>query len=382
MPAALDEPWHDMHFRDAFLGCAVPVLTLSGFNMTRHKSWVIGILLCPLAGALACSGTEPGDGLVPLPELVYTELDIAGDLWSIRGYTEGEGSREIAPGPSGVPRPVHDFLIVRPTTGELLYVSGLPDNPDITGYVLLNPATGTFSRPDIPGSVQDWSPAGDLLTTYFGGIHMVVTVEGATRATVCEPSGYTCGAPHWAPDGNAILVHRRPPGGQADLWRVPLDGSPPINLTQTPDASEIGPSYSPDGRLIAYERQPNWELVVAQADGSEPRPLIAPVGLGNFPWSPDGLSIAVDASVGGQSGLVVVPTEGDPRVITPPGETLVIVSEIAWAPDGRRLAYGAFHGAASDLTGVFLINVDGSGWRQVSTPGNQASLGTWMPDLP
>jgi Tol biopolymer transport system component len=160
---------------------------------------------------------------------------------------------------------------------------------------------------------------------------------------------------------------------------MPMDGGPEVNLTETPGQHEIGPSYSPNGQYLVYERRPNFELVVSAPDGSDPRVLIAPVGLGNFPWSPDGSSVAVDASVGGQTGLVVIPVVGNPRLVSPPGEPLAIVSEIDWSPDGNRLAYAAFESPTSDVRGIFVINADGTGRRQVSPPGVNAYRGTWMP---
>jgi hypothetical protein len=346
--------------------------------MIRFRFWRMAMLLCTPPVALACTGSEPRDEEIEMPELVYAEFDEPNDLWSIRGYTEGRGSGEMVPGPAGLPRPVTDFLLVRPTTGELLYVS---EELDIQGYVLLNPASGEFQRPDLPGSVQEWSPNGDLLTTYFGDAHLVVTVEGAVRATICSPT-ISCGVPRWTPSGDAVVVFRQPAGSETDLWLVPLSGAAEVNLTQTANASEISPSYSPDGHHLVYERRPNFEVVVSNADGSDARPLLSPANLGNFPWPPDGLSVAVHGSVGGQFGLALVPLDGNPRLITPPDQNLTLPTRIAWSPDGNRLAYGAYDGTPSDVPGVFLINVDGTGRRQLNTPGTQAYGHMWMPDLP
>lgn len=345
----------------------------------RSESRPPALFICMVVSALACTGTEPSDQPADLPDLVFSQQDPASGLWSLYGHTEGRGSYEIVPGENQAPRPVHDFLLVRPTTGELLYVSG---GPDLQYYVLLNPGSGEFREAELPGSVENWSPDGELLTTDFGGTQMVVTVEGALRATVCGPPVDVCGAPRWTAGSDGVLSWRRQTGGESDLWLVPLDGSAEVNLSQSADRSEIGPSQSPDGQHLVYERRPGFELVVSNPDGSDPQVLIAPVGLGSFPWSPDASTVAVEASVEGQSGLALVPLDGSPRVITPPDEVLVVVSQFAWSPDGSRLAYGAFEGPAYDNPAVFLINVDGSGRRQLSTPGQVAYRGTWMPSLP
>ncbi len=48
------------------------------------------------------------------------------------------------------------------------------------------------------------------------------------------------------------LVYACPTGGNYDLCLVPGDGSPEINLTNTPSVSESWPTWSPDGTRIAY----------------------------------------------------------------------------------------------------------------------------------
>lgn len=346
--------------------------------MIRPGSWLLPVLLGTLGGALGCTGSEPSNELAKMPDLVYTEHDESNGSWTIFGYWEGEGAREIAPGPAALPRPVYDFLLVRPTTGELLYQTLDPE----WGYILLNPASGQFRRLELPGQVQDWSPTGDLLTTVLWDVHLVVTMDGAVRATVCSPP-VTCGVHHWAPRGDALVGFREPAGGDADLWRVPMDGGPERNLTKTAFISEIGGFYSPDGQYLAYWRRPYLDLVVANADGGDARPLIAPIGFSNFSWSPHGGRVALDAMVGDQGGVVLVSLAGDPpRLITPPGENLNHFSDISWSPDGGRLVYGALDGTARNGPGVFVINVDGSGRRQLSTPGGIASRAAWIPDVP
>jgi Tol biopolymer transport system component len=330
------------------------------------------LLFGTLLGPLSCSSSEPNNNPAPQPELVYVELDQTTNLRSIQGYRTDQGVFEIAPGSGNLPRPAFEYLKVRPTTGELLYYS---ENSPSPGYVLLNASSGEYRRLDLPGDVQEWSPDGDLLTTFVAGLLTVVTVEGAERATIPCPSATTCGAPHWA-SSDAIVLFRRPAGGQADLWLVPFDGSGEVNLTQTPDADEIGPSYSPDGQHLAYER--GDELVVSTGDGGDPRPLVDSIGLGNFPWSPDSRTVAVESTIGDQFGLTLAPLDGDPHIITPPGELLVVVSHIEWSPDGERLAYEAFDDTPGHEPGVFVIHRDGSGRNQLNRPGSPASAVAWI----
>jgi hypothetical protein len=336
--------------------------------MPTARLCYVAVLVFGSPVAFACS--EPSDEPAELPVLVFAQRGPTG-LSSIMGYWEGEGVREIAPA-LVAPRPSDPYVLVRPITGELLYYSL---DPDHSGYVLVDPTTHRVRRLAVPGGVQEWSPTGDLLTTWRGDSQWVVTVDGAIRATFCGPDD-GCGLLKWTAGGDAVILSRRNPGGGPfDLWAVPLGGGPEINLTQTDDASEGFASYSPDGRQLVYYRQPGGELIVSNADGSEARPLIAEVTVGTFPWSPDGAAVAVDAGVAGQFGLVLVPLQGAPYVLAP--ERLFSPSRLAWSPEGDRLAYVAWD--AADTLGVFLINIDGGGRRRLSTPGNEANSPAWMP---
>jgi Tol biopolymer transport system component len=352
--------------------------------MARTQSWFRSALVCGLSALLACSGSEPTDGLEARPQLVYAERDQRTLLWSIQGYRDGLGSYEIVPGPKNVPRPATPWTKMRPTTGELLYSAEDPRNGR---YILLNPSSGEFSRPALPDNVVSWSPTGDLLTAFTVNGLQVVTLDGTVRGTICS-GPFICEPVEWTPSGDAVIVARRQVEELFDLWRVPVDGGAATNLTATEGASEWTASHSPDGQHLAYSRETavpgrpsDRDLWVAGADGTDPRQLIAPANPGTLPWSPDGSSVAVYGSVGDQSGVVVVPLTGEPRLISP-GEILGIPSDIVWSPDGNRLAYTAYDPSESNVPGVFLINRDGTGRRLLNRPNHDAATPHWLPHQP
>jgi dipeptidyl aminopeptidase/acylaminoacyl peptidase len=341
--------------------------------MSRRRA-VAAVLL--LAGLLACGTSDP----TPLerPELVFAETDPATGLSTIVGYSDADGVREIVPGESRLARPAYGHVLVRPSTGELLYYSDEQPRP---GLLLLDPTTGRIDHLELPGVPLNWSPDGALLVVNDGQSQVVVTPAGAVRETVCRGDLYTCGVHSWTPGSDAVIGSRSTAGGRPDLWLVPLSGAPPVNLTQTPATGEIRPSYSPDGGLLAYERQN--DLVLANADGSGARLLTSNVFLAADPWSPDGsrLVLATPDERGSGYGIAIVPVDGAAQIITPPDEQSTVVPQVSWSPDGRRLAYTVFPGAEPGIE-VVLINVDGTGRRRLSTPGNTAVLPAWLPGTP
>jgi hypothetical protein len=129
----------------------------------------------------------------------------------------------------------------------------------------------------------------------------------------------------------------------------------------------LDPSWSPDGRLIAYVehnagtvpgRRCEKGLWVMNADGSAAH-LISPTG-GSPSWSPDGTKLAYTS---GDAIVVASVTGAGARAVAHGGEPV-------WSPDGTRLAF-------SRDTSIYVANADGSGERLLVAGGGSPS---WSPD--
>jgi Tol biopolymer transport system component len=279
--------------------------------------------------------------------------------------------RPNRPGTDPSPRPLPEFSVpssVDLQTGE---ATSLPrsilggslyfTSPDRTMFVYSycctspNPvfvanADGTGVRQITPDGIDGfgarWSPDGSMLvyqrrdggTFEIGNLFVVdVATEETTQITDLDPASYGWWflSPSFGPDGETIVFHlpRGPDGArtQWDLWSVPVAGGEPRLVIR--DAS-MG-VYGPDGETLAYLDSPRgrWtstRLMVADADGSDPRVLAEGDQIEHPRWSPDGTMIAysdgdgihlVDVSTGeaslvaeggtsdwfGDDALVVVP---------------------------------------------------------------------------
>ena len=141
-----------------------------------------------------------------------------------------------------------------------------------------------------------------------------------------------------------IAFGARTEKGDWDLFAMRPDGSQRRNLTNTPDYNEAAPRFSPDGRRLMYRRLKRGknidgnrygvqgELVIANADGSNP---VVYGGEGEYPWpswGPDGTRIACLAPKG--IFFVDLATRKVVRTLDRKG----IFQQLSWSPDGKWLA--------------------------------------------
>jgi hypothetical protein len=181
----------------------------------------------------------------------------------------------------------------------------------------------------------------------------------------------------WSSDGSKLLVQR----DYTDLYVISSDGTE----TQLTDSGFFdGGSFSPDGAAVVYADRSTIKVV--DAEGGSPEVLLTS-GIRQFPdggrfktalqeanWAPDGSKIAYFDGMGdwGHS-LRVVDSDGtNSHVVVENDKTLGAghVYGLEWSPDGRRLAF-------SIEDRIYVVGVDGSGFRQVADNGTDPY---WSPD--
>jgi TolB protein len=100
-----------------------------------------------------------------------------------------------------------------------------------------------------------------------------LNVDGSDQRRLTNGLNGIGGSLGWSPDGGSILIYAGPVGDK-DIYRVDVATGAAVQLTR--GGNNAGPSYSPDGRYIAFNSSRNnaqADLFVMNADGSSQRQL-------------------------------------------------------------------------------------------------------------
>jgi Tol biopolymer transport system component/tRNA A-37 threonylcarbamoyl transferase component Bud32 len=191
-------------------------------------------------------------------------------------------------------------------------------------------------------------------------------------------------SPTLAPDGSAVVYISDQAKSAADLWIQPLspDGSPAgpaRRLTDQPGSAQH-PSYSPDGRWIAYYRviEGQRDIWIMTAGGDAPIRFTDDPAVDMHPaWSPDGRQIAFVSERSGGTHIWIAPVAdgratGSARPLT---SGPLVDWDPSWSPDGTTIAY-----TASDAAGnrdVWLVDAQARTPARRLTRGAQAVIVEW-----
>jgi Tol biopolymer transport system component len=276
--------------------------------------------------------------------------------------------------------------------GRIVFASGTNEIwsvlPDGTGLELL---TTVFAPPGIRSFVSFPSFSAD-------GSKLAVMLNELDRPTPCDPRAINAGSGRCgalvlmnadgsnqrvvyasedvasldlalSPDGSTIAFTKVTSGSSEQLFTVRADGRHLRLLTpQRPHepATDTWPSWSPDGRTIAFESSRdqaltgnNWSLFSVDVRTRMVERII-PASLNNDlepNWSPDGSKLTFLRTFGYPDYRIYTVNRdgsGEQQIL---GDFTAVEAPV-WSPDGSEILY---HGVG----GLWLVNADGSNSHQL-----------------
>jgi Tol biopolymer transport system component len=238
-----------------------------------------------------------------------------------------------------------------------------------------------------------WLLAGSLVAlTLIASAILYLFVPGQEKLPrLVNPTQVTSslgaeGYPSWSPEAGRLAYHldQSSDGRNFDIWVTQIGGGQPVNLTADYTRMDRFPSWSPDGRWIAFwSDREGGAYFIMPALGGAPRKLVEQKGdlfaglrVTRPQWPSDGKRLA---SVIYDKGVpyveVVAPGSGDSRRWALPGGSATSRLDLAWSPDGRYFAYVDARNYTAQVGRMFVLDVE-DGKAEAVTEGR---TNVWSP---
>lgn len=232
----------------------------------------------------------------------------------------------------------------------------------------------------------EWSPDGRLIT-YFseqGDQAIKVLQPDGTSPTFLTNNLTAEEYPKFDPTGETIIFHSNRPFGENEAFRFniyTISSSGPVNsevrLVRN-GRDNYAPSFSPDGKKVAYESQvgPIRQIYVYDIETGEETPVTFFItGWARHPvWSPDpeNPKLAFFYERDGESEIYTVnPTDGTDLTQVTTGFDYDSYHP-SWSPNGEYLIFHANMDEENNNRDLWMIKPNGTGLRRITdTPDRE-----------
>lgn len=261
---------------------------------------------------------------------------------------------------------------------------------EVVIHHLIDGREDVIYRTDDLIEAPNWSPDGRFLVVNGGGrIYRLDLADPSQLHSIDTGEIVHCNNDHGiSPDGSALVISDSPARGTSCVYRLPISGGEPIEVT--PNRPSYWHGWSPDGATLTYtaKRGDHFNIFTIPLEGGDETQITFGPGHKDGPdYTSDGNWIWFNSDHHGRTpDLFRVPADGGEV------EQMTDDDRVNWfphpSPDGTvvlYLAYGSHvqgHPRGEDVELRLVDPSGGEGRTIVSLHGGQGTMNVpnWAPD--
>ncbi len=236
---------------------------------------------------------------------------------------------------------------------------------------------------DVRALSPTWHPAGGHMaytSLTDAGARVVIREVGGPTRTLATGAGLAQSPAFSRPDGNTLVYSGGNENGMDLIAVAPFGSEPPRRVSIGRGSDNMSPTFSHDGRRIAYtsNRLGRIDIFVSDADGTNAEPLVTTLEAAyrsDPDWSPDGRYIVFQMQFGGTFQLMLMNVlDRSVRQLTSAG----VNENASFAPDSRHVV---FTSTRSGMPQLWIMDTQSGTARQLTHGNSRARHAAWSPPL-
>jgi dipeptidyl aminopeptidase/acylaminoacyl peptidase len=293
----------------------------------------------------------PSNGTVEVEALPPGEQEVGLEGLSFNCAAQGEAVRQVTIAAGDTARVSFEVVCTAAMGTVRATINTTGPEPDPSGYtVTVDGAATAFAEP-VGTTLLTVSAGGHVVSLEQVNGNCAVAEPSAPsvvvplRGVVDLAFEVVCHEASPAGRGHEIVFERPDENAVGTLYSVNEDGSHPVRLFPEVQASLQAPAWGPDGSRLAYYDGTALQIAVADLASGGSIELPTEASFFSEPslgWSPDGTRISIAEEFTSSSptaAISAIHVDGSGTDLLDIGCCLVAFQSPSWSPDGSRIAF-------------------------------------------